>query len=194
MLIVKVRSLKTPFRKRKNAELGRLDAEAFRKAPKYPLRLLLDDVRSSHNVGSVFRTADAFRIEKIHLCGITARPPHKDIQKTALGATESVDWEYSPDVLDLADELVSQGYVLIAIEQAEHATELGDFKPESGQKYVFVLGHEVKGVRQELIDRCQGVIEIPQFGTKHSLNISVATGIVVWDYVTKVPGPGLNPS
>ncbi len=179
--------MKTRFRKRKNPELARLDTEEFRNASKYPLRLLLDDVRSSHNVGSVFRTADAFRIEKIHLCGITARPPHKDIQKTALGATESVDWEYSPDVLDLADALIAQGYALIAIEQAENATELGDFIPEPGQKYVFVLGHEVKGVRQELIDRCQAVIEIPQFGTKHSLNISVATGIVVWDYVSRVP-------
>lgn len=186
MLIVKPHSLKTRFRKLKNTELGRITPEEYRAAPKYPLRLLLDDIRSSHNVGSVFRTADAFRIEKIHLCGITARPPHKDIQKTALGSTETVEWEYHKDVLAQVQWLIDQGYTLIAVEQAEGSVGLGDFRPMGDQKYALIFGHEVHGVRQEVLDRCAAVVEIPQFGTKHSLNISVAAAVVIWDYVSKV--------
>lgn len=182
--------MKTHFRKRKNPELNRLDPEEFRSAAKYPLSILLDDIRSLHNVGSVFRTADAFRVEKVYICGITACPPHKDIHKTALGATESVDWEYRKDALDLADELKREGFTLVAIEQADGATELQDFEPEPDKRYVIILGNEVKGVKQALVDRCGEALEIPQFGTKHSLNISVVAGVVIWDYVTKVPPLG----
>ena len=172
------------MRKLKNEELGRLDPEAFREAPKTPVVLVLDNIRSLHNVGSVFRTADAFRIEKIYLCGITATPPHKDIRKTALGATETVAWEYRDSTVALLESL-KESHECWAVEQAEGSVSLEDFAPNPEKRYAFVLGHEVKGVSQEAIHCCRGVVEIPQQGTKHSLNISVAAGVVLWDFWAK---------
>jgi len=174
------------MRKLKNEELSRLDIERFKQAKKTPLIIVLDDIRSLNNIGSVFRTSDAFLIEKIYLCGITATPPHKDIRKTALGATESVAWEYVEHAVALIRELEQAGYTTIAIEQAENATMLHDFKMVQDQKYVLVFGNEVKGVSQEVVDECDDVIEIPQFGTKHSLNIAVSVGLVVWDFWSKL--------
>jgi tRNA G18 (ribose-2'-O)-methylase SpoU len=173
------------MRKLKNAELDRLGLKAFREVDKTPLVLVLDNVRSLNNIGSVFRTADAFLIEKIYLCGITAAPPHKDIHKTALGATESVAWEYHRDTLELISVLKKTSHCL-AIEQTERAVPLQAFRPEAGQKYVAVFGNEVKGVSQEVVNACHGAIEIPQFGTKHSLNIAVSAGVVVWDLWCKL--------
>ncbi len=173
------------MRKLKNAELDRLKVEEFREADKSPLILVLDNIRSLHNIGSVFRTADAFRVEKIYLCGISATPPHKDIHKTALGATESVSWEYRKKTLPLIEELKDR-YSCLAVEQAEDATLLHHFSPEPGIRYVLVFGNEVKGVAQEVVSACHGVLEIPQFGTKHSLNIAVSAGVVVWDLWTKL--------
>ncbi len=172
-------------RKLLNSELERLGVDQFKKADKTPLVLVLDNIRSLNNIGSVFRTSDAFLIEKIYLCGITATPPHKDIHKTALGATESVDWEYRKDALGLIEEL-KINYHCLAIEQTENAIQLNDFDPDSNVKYALVLGNEVKGVSQEVVDSCHGSIEIPQFGTKHSLNISVSAGVVVWDFWSKI--------
>lgn len=172
------------MRKLKNEELDRLEVDAFRNAPKTPVVLVLDNVRSLHNVGSVFRSADAFRIEKIYLCGITATPPHKDIRKTALGATESVAWEYAPQTESLVETLQNT-HQCWAVEQARGSVSLEAFQPKPDKPYAFVLGHEVKGVSQEVIDKCRGVIEIPQLGTKHSLNISVAAGVVLWDFWAK---------
>ncbi|MCC9137126.1 RNA methyltransferase [Pontibacter silvestris] len=166
-------------------ELNRESVEEFKNKKKIPLVLVLDNVRSLNNVGSVFRTADAFMAEKIYLCGITGTPPHRDIEKTALGATESVDWEHVPNTLELVQELKAQAYKIVSVEQAENSTKLNDFKPEPGQQYAFVLGNEVFGVEQEVISISDLVLEIPQFGTKHSLNISVATGVVVWDFLSK---------
>ncbi len=174
------------MRKLLNDELGRLNIDAFKKAPKTPISIVLDNIRSLNNIGSVFRTADAFRIEKVYLCGITAQPPHKDIRKTALGATESVTWEYYENTEELISNLNSDGYITVAIEQAENATMLNDFNISSNGKYVLVFGNEVKGVSQEVVNKCAEVIEIPQFGTKHSLNISVSTGVVVWDLWSKM--------
>ena len=168
-----------------NQQLQRIDVETFKKAPKTPLIIVLDDVRSLNNIGSVFRSSDAFRIEKIYLCGITACPPHKDIHKTALGATESVDWEYRKDIHQLVEELHSEA-VIIAVEQAENATLLHQFFPEKNKKYALIFGNEVKGVQQSVVSICTNVIEIPQLGTKHSLNISVSVGIVLWDLTTKL--------
>ncbi|MDM9630494.1 RNA methyltransferase [Robiginitalea aurantiaca] len=175
------------MRKLKNEELGRLQVDAFKEAPKTPVVLILDNVRSLHNVGSVFRSADAFRIEKIYLCGITATPPHKDIRKTALGATESVAWEYAPQTESLVRSL-RESHECWAVEQASGSVSLEAFQPLAGKPFAFVLGHEVKGVSQEVIDICSGVIEIPQLGTKHSLNISVAAGVVLWDFWSKTRG------
>jgi len=175
------------MRKLKNEELGRLQVTEFKDAPKTPVVLVLDNVRSLHNVGSVFRSADAFRVEKIYLCGITATPPHKDIRKTALGATESVAWAYSSETTTLLDTL-RDTYQVWAVEQTQGSVSLDEFQPETGKPYAFVLGHEVKGVAQEVIDKCQGVVEIPQLGTKHSLNISVAAGVVLWDFWVKTSG------
>ena len=172
------------MRKLKNEELGRLDVDAFKEAPKTPVVLVLDNIRSLHNVGSVFRSGDAFRIEKIYLCGITATPPHKDIRKTALGATESVAWEYRENTVSLLESL-RDTHECWAVEQADGSVSLEDFQPDSTKRYAFVLGHEVKGVSQEAINSCQGVLEIPQQGTKHSLNIAVATGVVLWDFWAK---------
>ncbi len=174
------------MRKLKNSELKRLSPEAFKKAEKTPLMVILDNIRSLNNIGSVFRTSDAFLIEKIWLCGITATPPHKDIHKTALGATESVTWEYEQDSLKLVEKLRKEGVVVIALEQADNAIQLQDFKPESDKKYALVLGNEVKGVQQEVVSAADIVMEIPQYGTKHSLNIAVSAGVALWDIFSKI--------
>ncbi len=176
------------MRKLKNEELVRLNIREFKETAKTPLILVLDNIRSLHNIGSVFRTADAFLVEKIYLCGITASPPHKDINKTALGATESVAWEYRKDTLSLIGEL-KETHQCYAIEQAVNATSLDQFNPKTDKKYVLVFGNEVKGVGQEVVSACHGVLEIPQFGTKHSLNIAVSAGVVVWDFWSKLQAP-----
>ncbi|WP_400072169.1 RNA methyltransferase [Zobellia russellii] len=173
------------MRKLKNEELNRLDVEAFKKAEKSPIVIVLDNIRSLNNIGSVFRTADAFLIEKIYLCGITAQPPHKDIRKTALGATESVVWEYRENTVDLVNFLTSDGYTVLAIEQAENAVMLNELIVDADKKYALVFGNEVKGVSQEVVNASHAVVEIPQYGTKHSLNISVSAGVVVWDLWSK---------
>lgn len=173
------------MRKLRNSELDRLDVGQFKKATKTPLIVVLDNIRSLNNIGSVFRTADAFLIEKIYLCGITARPPHKDIHKTALGATESVDWEFQEDARKLIEELRKTHFCL-AIEQTENAMSLEEFEPESQKSYVLVFGNEVKGVSQEVVDCCHRALEIPQLGTKHSLNIAVSAGVVLWDVWSKL--------
>lgn len=174
------------MRKLKNEELNRKNIAEFKNSSKTPLILILDHIRSLNNIGSVFRTADAFLIEKIYLCGITATPPHKDIQKTALGATESVDWEYVEDTEELIKSLKKQHITILAIEQAEDAKMLNEFKVEAHQKYAFVFGNEVKGVQQNVVNCCNGVLEIPQFGTKHSLNIAVSAGVCIWDFISKI--------
>ena len=173
------------MRKIKNSELDRLNTDQFKKAPKTPLIVVLDNIRSLNNIGSIFRTADAFLIQKIYLCGITAQPPHKDIHKTALGATESVDWEYREDAVALIKEL-SQEHYCLAIEQTENALMLNDFQPPENKNCVLVFGNEVKGVSQDVVNGCHAAIEIPQFGTKHSLNVSVSAGVVLWDLWSKL--------
>lgn len=169
------------MRKLENSELERKSIEDFKKSEKTPLILVLDDIRSLHNIGSVFRTADAFLIEKIILCGITATPPNKEIHKTALGATETVAWEHHENVLEVISNLKEENVITLAIEQVESAYFLQDFKVDKNQKYALIFGNEVYGVAQEAVALCDGCIEIPQLGTKHSLNISVSAGIVVWD-------------
>ncbi|MDA7803958.1 RNA methyltransferase [Crocinitomix sp.] len=173
-------------KKLKLDELERISVDEFKAAVKTPIIIVLDNIRSLNNIGSVFRTADAFRIEKIYLCGITAQPPHRDIHKTALGATESVDWEYVEDTTELIFRLNEAGIDTYAIEQAEDRILLNEFHPAKGKKIAIVMGNEVEGVQQEVILACNGVIEIPQIGTKHSLNISVCTGVVVWDLFSKM--------
>jgi tRNA G18 (ribose-2'-O)-methylase SpoU len=173
------------MRKLENSELGRKSITDFKEAEKTPLIIILDDIRSLHNIGSVFRTADAFLVEKIYLCGITATPPNKEIHKTALGATETVAWEYKKDVLEVIEALKAEDIQVWAIEQVENAVFLQDFTPKERKKHALILGNEVKGVSQEAIKLCHGSIEIPQLGTKHSLNISVSAGIVVWDIFQK---------
>jgi len=174
------------FRKVPNDELKRLTVEQHRSASKVPLIVILDNIRSLNNIGSVFRTADAFLIEKIYLCGITAKPPHRDIHKTALGATESVSWEYRTSCLDLVRSLQGQGVRVLAVEQAENAICLQDAAVGPDTTYAVVFGNEVKGVEQEVVSACDGVIEIPQYGTKHSLNIAVSAGVVLWDLFLKL--------
>ena len=174
------------MRKLKNEELDRLSIENFKKVSKTPLIVVLDNIRSLNNIGSIFRTSDAFLIEKIYLCGITAKPPHKDIQKTALGSTESVSWEYYDTTLEIAKKLQEQGIELLSIEQAENATMLQDFIPNKHTTYAIIFGNEVKGVQQDVVDNSDVVIEIPQYGTKHSLNISVSAGVVIWDVFSKI--------
>jgi len=173
------------MRKLKNSELGRLNVEDFKKTDKIPLIVILDNIRSLNNIGSVFRTSDAFLIEKIYLCGITAQPPHKEIHKTALGATESVSWEYVEDTLTLVENLRNLNIKVLSIEQAENSTMLQDFEIEPNQKYAVIMGNEVKGVQQKVVSASDYCIEIPQFGTKHSLNISVSCGVVLWDLFKK---------
>lgn len=174
-----------PKRKLENSELIRLSIEDFRTSSKTPILLILENLRSLNNIGSVFRTADAFLIEKIFLCGITATPPHKDIHKTALGATESVAWEYMENSLEALKMLKEMGYTTVAVEQARDAVELHQFQVDFGGKYALVFGNEVKGVSQEVVTACDLVLEIPQYGTKHSLNVAVSAGIVVWDLWAK---------
>ncbi|WP_196887174.1 RNA methyltransferase [Aureivirga sp. CE67] len=174
------------MRKLKNSELGRLDVENFKKAEKIPLIIILDNIRSLNNVGSVFRTSDAFLVEKIYLCGITATPPNKEIHKTALGATESVEWEYVEETIDVVNKLKEENVEVYAIEQVEDSIMLQDFSVDKNKKYAIVMGNEVKGVQQEVVSACTNSIEIPQFGTKHSLNISVSTGVVLWDIFSKM--------
>jgi 23S rRNA (guanosine2251-2'-O)-methyltransferase len=170
------------MRKLHNSELGRKNVDQFRESEKFPVIIVLDNVRSQGNVGSVFRTADAFLIEGIYLCGITATPPHREIRKTALGATESVSWKYFKDTSVAVKELKSDGYRIIGIEQADGSIPLGEFRIEKNNKYALIFGHEVNGVDQEIINQCDFVVEIPQFGTKHSFNIAVSTGIVLWEF------------
>ena len=174
------------MRKLKNSELNRLSVEEFKQSQKTPLIVVLDNIRSLNNVGSVFRTSDAFLIEKIYLCGITATPPHKDIQKTALGSTETVAWEYVENTIDLVKSLQQQNVKVLSIEQAEDAAMLDTFIPETNSKYAIVFGNEVKGVAQDVVTASDTVIEIPQFGTKHSLNISVSCGVILWDLYCKL--------
>ena len=166
--------------------MNRISPEEFKQSDKTPLVVVLDNVRSLHNVGSVFRTGDAFLIEAVYLCGITSTPPHAEIHKTALGAEDSVDWKYFEDTHDALKELKEARYSVFAIEQAEGSTMLPDFNTQSGIKYAVVLGNEVKGVQQSVVDACDGCIEIPQFGTKHSLNVSVTAGIVIWEFFRKI--------
>lgn len=181
-----IKKIQNTMRKLANSELERLDVEAFKKADKTPIVVVLDNIRSLNNIGSVFRTADAFLVEKVFLCGITATPPHKDIHKTALGATDSVAWEYVEQTLDVVASLQKQGYKVLAIEQAENAVMLNDFNAATNGKYAIILGNEVKGVAQDVVSAADVVLEIPQFGTKHSLNISVTNGVVVWDLWNKI--------
>ena len=175
------------MRKLQDRELRRKSIDQFRKSEKAPFIIVLDNIRSHHNVGSVFRTADAFLTEKICLCGITARPPHRDIQKTALGATESVAWSYFQTTKDAIAELKDKGYKIIGIEQAEGSVELQNVGIENGEKYAIIFGNEVNGVSQEILDQCDMCVEIPQFGTKHSFNIAVSAGIVLWEFNKKRP-------
>lgn len=174
------------MRKLKNEELQRLSVEEYKARPKRPLVLVLDNVRSMLNVGSAFRTADAFLIDKIYLCGITATPPHREINKTALGATESVEWEHQENTLALIEELREEGYKIITIEQADESVPLQDFLPYGDSKYCLVFGNEVFGVDEAVVAMADTCLEIPQFGTKHSLNISVSVGVVLWDFVKKL--------
>ncbi|MDR0845407.1 MAG: RNA methyltransferase [Tannerella sp.] len=170
------------MRKLKVTELNRLTPEQYKNGAKTPLVVVLDQVRSLNNVGSVFRTADAFRLEAVYLCGITATPPNPEIHKTALGAEETVEWHACKDTLDAVRELRREGYVLCAVEQAEGSLSLDRVALDRDRKYALILGHEVKGVQQAVVDQCDYCIEIPQYGTKHSLNVSVAGGIVLWDF------------
>ena len=164
-------------------ELQRDSIETFKSKQKTQICLLLDDIRSLNNVGSSFRTADAFALEKIWLCGITGTPPHRDIHKTALGATETVTWEHRSDILTLIEELKADGWIIVSVEQATNSVMLNDFKPVDNQKYAFVFGNEVDGVNEDVIDNSDVILEIPQFGTKHSFNVSVSMGIVLWHSV-----------
>ena len=170
------------MRKLKNNELGRIDVAEFKQIPKTPLIVILDDIRSLNNIGSIFRTADAFIIEKIILCGITASPPNKDIQKTALGSTESVDWEYQKDISLVIKNLKKEGVYIWSIEQTENSNKLNDLEIEKNRKHAIILGNEVKGVSQNAVDLSDNVIEIPQFGTKHSLNVSACSAILIWEF------------
>ena len=169
------------MRKLLNNELGRKTVKQYRESEKFPFVIVLDNVRSNSNVGSIFRTADAFLVEIIYLCGITSRPPHREINKTALGATESVAWKYFQSTSDAIKELKNLGYKIIGIEQAEGSERLGDFEVKNGLRYALVFGHEVNGVGQEILNDCDHVVEIPQFGTKHSFNIAFSAGIVLWE-------------
>ncbi len=173
------------MRKLKNSELVRLSVPEFKNTAKIPVVIVLDNVRSLNNIGSVFRTSDAFLIDRILLCGITATPPHKDIHKTALGATDSVDWNYFPETEDAILSLKKEGFIIVAVEQTEESTGLDAFRFNRDKKYAFVFGHEIRGVQQEIVDLSDLSLDIPQFGTKHSLNISVCVGMVLWEVFTQ---------
>lgn len=170
------------MRKLKITELNRISVDEFKQIEKIPLIVVLDNIRSLNNIGSVFRTSDAFLVEAIYLCGITATPPNVEIHKTALGAEDSVSWKYYEETIDAVNHLKNEGYIVSAIEQVENSISLRDIKPDKSKKYAVVLGNEIKGVQQSVVDICDNSIEIPQFGTKHSLNISVTAGIVIWDF------------
>ncbi|MBP6611508.1 MAG: RNA methyltransferase [Paludibacter sp.] len=174
------------MKKLKITEMNRLTPEEFKSTSKLPLVVVLDNVRSMHNVGSVFRTADAFLIEAVYLCGITCTPPHAEIHKTALGAENTVDWQHFTDTHDAVSQLKADGYVVFAIEQAVGSTLLPDLQLDPNQKYAVILGNEVKGVQQSVVDNCDGCIEIPQYGTKHSLNVSVTGGVIIWEFFRKI--------
>lgn len=171
-----------PMRKLKLEELGRISVEEFKETDKIPVVVILDNIRSMYNIGSVFRTADAFLVEKIYLCGITATPPHKEIRKTALGATESVDWEYVEDIHPLLKRLKKEDFQIYSVEQAEGSVKMDELSIESERKYALVLGNEVEGVQQSVIDQSDYCLEVPQGGTKHSLNVSVCAGVVLWEF------------
>lgn len=173
------------LRKRTMEELNRKSVEDFRESDKQNIVVVLDNVRSMHNVGSIFRSADAFLIEKIWLCGFTPKPPHRDIQKTALGATETVEWEYQQEIIQCIEKLKAEGYKIIAVEQAEGSMELPSWKSENDQKWAVVFGNEVEGVQDKVLELCDAAVEIPQMGTKHSLNVSVAAGIVLYKLTEK---------
>jgi tRNA G18 (ribose-2'-O)-methylase SpoU len=174
------------MRKLKTSELNRLTVEEFKTSSKIPVVIVLDNIRSQNNIGSVFRTADAFRLEAVYLCGITATPPHREINKTALGSTDSVSWKYFPQTHDALESLRDEGYILTGVEQTSTSTALQLFQPQKEKKYALVFGNEVNGIDETLIPLLNGCIEIPQYGTKHSLNISVAAGIVIWDFLLKL--------
>jgi tRNA G18 (ribose-2'-O)-methylase SpoU len=174
------------MRKVRTIEMQRLTVEEFREAEKLPLVVVLDDVRSMYNIGSVFRTSDAFRVESVYLCGICQTPPSTEIHKTALGAEESVDWKYFNSALEAVDELKKAGYTVFSVEQVEHSTKLQTFEPQRGLKYAVVLGNEVKGVQQEVVDASDGCLEIPQLGTKHSMNVSVTAGIIIYKFAEEL--------
>ena len=174
------------MKKKLVTEMGRIGREEFVVADKLPLTIVLDNIRSLHNVGSVFRTSDAFRVERIILCGITATPPQPEIHKTALGAEDVVEWIYFADAMQAVEYLHGNNYGVYAIEQVQGSVSLQSFEVEEGKRYAVVLGNEVKGVQQQVVDACDGAIEIPQFGTKHSLNVSVAGGMVIWEFARKM--------
>lgn len=173
-------------RKLKNSELNRKSVEAFKAADKTPLIIVLDNIRSANNIGSVFRTADAFLLQKIYLCGVCALPPDKNIRKTALGSTETVEWEYAEDAQKLIQKLKEEGVKILSVEQAEDSVSLDKFRPEVSQIYALVFGNEIKGVQQDIVSASDAILEIPQLGSKHSLNISVSAGIVCWDLFAKL--------
>lgn len=174
------------MKKLKTIEMQRLSVDEFKQAEKLPLIVVLDDVRSMNNVGSVFRTGDAFRVEAVYLCGITATPPNAEIHKTALGAEDSVEWKHFNSAEEALSALKETGYEIYSIEQAHGSTKLQNFAPSRGKKYAVVLGNEVKGVHQEVIDASDGCLEIPQFGTKHSMNVSVTAGIIIWHFAQTI--------
>mgnify|MGYP004508744357 CR=1 FL=1 len=174
-------------RKLLNIELGRVTPERYKELPESGISIILDNIRSAHNVGSVFRSADSFKADNIWLCGICATPPSAEIHKSALGAEFSVPWEYEKDTLALVNRLKSEGYTVISVEQTVNSVKLNNFTPERGRKYALVFGNEVDGVRQDVVDASDGVLEIPQFGTKHSLNISVTAGIILWHFRLTMP-------
>ncbi len=174
------------MRKLKNEELNRLTPEEFKSKSKIPVILILDNIRSMNNVGSAFRTSDAFLVEAIYLTGITAQPPHRDINKTALGATDTVDWEYFNTTQEAVEKAKSDGFIIAAVEQADHSTYLNKFVPQPNQRYAFVFGNEAFGVEDDIVKNADLCLEIPQFGAKHSLNISVSIGVVLWDYKSKI--------
>ncbi|MDD3858713.1 MAG: RNA methyltransferase [Bacteroidales bacterium] len=167
-------------------EIGRISPEEYKIIPKLDLIVVLDNIRSHHNTGAIFRTCDAFACKAVYLCGITGTPPHRDIHKTALGATETVDWRYFDSAIDTVRKLKSEGYIIIVLEIAEGSINISDFSPSLSEKYALILGNEVNGVQQEIIDICDLCLEIPQYGTKHSLNVSVSGGIAIWEICKKI--------
>ena len=174
------------MKKLKNSELNRISVSEFKNTSKSPIIIILDNIRSAHNVGSIFRTCDAFLINEIILCGITATPPNNEIRKTALGSTESVDWRYFDNIEEAVLSLKKEGFQIISIEQADKSLKLEKFSTKKNEKYAFIFGNEIKGIDQKIIDISDNIIEIPQFGTKHSLNVSVSAGIVIWDVFSKI--------